>query len=78
MEGNVEGKGSASLPLDRPESSLMAIDPNMMARGLCERLNLSRSMGKGTVYEAVYDLALVEAAKGGDLAALCERMAAQQ
>lgn len=50
------------------------IDPNQMARGLCERLNLSRGMGKGTVYEAVYDLAMQEAARDGDLEALCDRM----
>jgi hypothetical protein len=50
------------------------IDANMMARGLCERLNLSRGMGKGTVYEAAYDLALQEEKRGRDLEKLCDRM----
>jgi hypothetical protein len=47
----------------------------MMARGLCERLGLSRAIGHNTVYEAVYDLALVEAKRGGDLVEQCDRMA---
>ena len=53
---------------------LPGIDPNQMARGLCERLRISRGMGKGTVYEAVYDLAMQEAGRGGDLEALCDKM----
>ena len=57
--------------LEKPSTGINA---NMMARGLCERLNLSRGMGKGTVYEAAYDLALQETQRGGDLEKLCERM----
>lgn len=60
------------LPLPLPKTT--TIDANMMARGLCERLNLSRGMGRGTVYDAVYDLALQEEKRGGDLEELCDRM----
>lgn len=63
-----EGTGTCS------EGESSSIDPNMMARGLCERLNLSRGMGKGTVYEAVYDLAKLELTRGGDLETLCDRL----
>ena len=55
-------------------SEEMAIDPHMMARGLCERLGLSRQMGPGSVYMAVYDLAQIAVKRSGDLEALCDRM----
>ncbi len=64
--------GNSSESVNQP----VGIDANMLARGLCERLNLSRGMGKGTVYEAAYDLALQEEKHGGDLEKLCDRMAA--
>ena len=44
-----------------------AIDANIMARGLCERLNLSCQMGPGSVYMAVYDRAQIEKVRGGSL-----------
>lgn len=73
-EGNGErkGKGSARPQTTHPIST--SIDPTMMARGLCERLNLSRQMGPGSAYMAVYDVAQMESERGGDLAKLCDRM----
>ena len=68
-EGEVEEEREALKPFNS-----LSIDPNQMARGLCERLNLSRGMGKGTVYEAVYDLGNLEQKRGGDLEALCDRL----
>jgi hypothetical protein len=50
------------------------IDAGIMARGLCERLNLSRQMGPGSVYMAVYDRAQIESTRGGSLENLCDRM----
>jgi hypothetical protein len=67
---------SSSTSTTRPTNGTAGIDANMAARGLCERLNLSRGMGKGTVYEAVYDLALQEEKRGGELEMFCERLAA--
>jgi hypothetical protein len=74
-EGSREGKGIACLPTDRPKPSGITIDPHMVARGLCERLGLSRQMGQGSVYMAVCDIAQIEEVRGGDLEHLCDRMA---
>lgn len=52
------------------------IDANMMARGLCERLNLSCQVGPGSVYMAVHDRAQMEEVHGGSLEALCDQMVA--
>jgi hypothetical protein len=71
MEGNVERNGNVDLPTNSPGIS---IDPHMMARGLCERLQLSRQMGQGSVYMAVFDIAQIAAKQDGDLANLCDRM----
>jgi len=69
-------KPKNSESVGQPVNGPAGIDANMMARGLCERLNLSRGMGKGTVYEAAYDLALQEEKRGGDLEKFCDRLAA--
>lgn len=54
--------------------AVITIDAHMMARSLCERLNLSRNMGPGSTYMAVYDVAKLESDRGGDLEKLCDRM----
>jgi hypothetical protein len=74
MEGNGEGNGTRGPLTICPEPARRGIDPSMMARGLCERLNLSRQMGPGSVYMAVYDRAQIEDERGGDLEKLCDRM----
>lgn len=69
-----DGNGTEGQPTTRPEPAKTGIDPNMMARGLCERLNLSCQIGPGSVYMAVYDRARIEETRGGDLKRLCDRM----
>lgn len=71
-KSNRPGGEGAALETDTTTAS--DIDPNMMARGLCERLNLSCQMGPGSVYMAVYDRAQIEKQRGGDLETLCQRM----
>jgi hypothetical protein len=73
-EKDRERKGSEEHVAIPPELAETGIDPNTMARGLCERLSLSRQMGPGSVYMAVCDLAQIEEKRGGDLETLCTRM----
>jgi len=70
-----EGEVIARPTTNHSEPLETSIDPHMMARGLCERLGLSMGMGQGSVYMAVCDVGQIEARRGGDLMALCDRMA---
>ncbi len=73
MKGTENGKGKEAHDYKRSMQSAHRLT-TMMARGLCERLNLSRQMGPGSAYMAVYDIAQMETERGGDLEKLCDRM----
>jgi hypothetical protein len=69
-----EEEGKVLPHTNNPRPTDISLDSNMMARCLCERLNLSRHMGPGSTYMAVYDIAKMESERGGDLGRLCDRM----